>query len=75
MRSLLTAATISLAFTLFLTPLFIVGLNVVGVLSGKRLATAWRYIIFGVFVFAAVATPTSPAARSERRRRSGSTSR
>jgi sec-independent protein translocase protein TatC len=30
----------------------------IGVLSGKRLASAWRYIIFGVFVFAAVATPT-----------------
>ena len=42
----------------FLTPLFIVGLNMIGVLSGKRLASAWRYIIFGVFVFAAVATPT-----------------
>jgi len=42
----------------FLTPLFIVGLNIVGILSGKRLAAAWRYIIFAVFVFAAVATPT-----------------
>lgn len=42
----------------FLTPLFIVGLNMVGILSGKRLASAWRYIIFGVFIFAAVATPT-----------------
>lgn len=42
----------------FLTPLFIVGLNIVGVLSGKRLTAAWRYIIFAVFIFAAVATPT-----------------
>lgn len=42
----------------FLTPLFIVGLNIVGVLSGQTLTKAWRYIIFGVFVFAAVATPT-----------------
>jgi sec-independent protein translocase protein TatC len=42
----------------FLTPLFIVGLNMLGILSGQRLAKAWRYIIFGVFVFAAVATPT-----------------
>lgn len=42
----------------FLTPVFIVGLNILGILSGKRLASAWRYIIFGVFVFAAVATPT-----------------
>jgi sec-independent protein translocase protein TatC len=42
----------------FLTPLFIVGLNIVGILSGKRLAASWRYILFAVFVFAAVATPT-----------------
>ncbi len=42
----------------FLTPLFIVGLNVMGILTGKRLAAAWRYIIFAVFIFAAVATPT-----------------
>lgn len=42
----------------FLTPLFLVGLNVMGILTGKRLAAAWRYIIFAVFVFAAVATPT-----------------
>ena len=31
----------------FLTPLFIVGLNMLGILSGQRLAKAWRYIIFG----------------------------
>jgi sec-independent protein translocase protein TatC len=42
----------------FLTPLFIIGLNVMGILSGKRLAASWRYIIFAVFIFAAVATPT-----------------
>lgn len=42
----------------FLTPLFIVGLNMLGILSGRALARSWRYIIFGVFVFAAVATPT-----------------
>jgi sec-independent protein translocase protein TatC len=42
----------------FLTPLFLVGMNVMGILTGKRLAAAWRYIIFAVFVFAAVATPT-----------------
>ena len=47
----------------FLTPLFIVGLNMIGVLSGKRLASAWRYIIFGVFVFAAVATPRAIRSR------------
>jgi sec-independent protein translocase protein TatC len=42
----------------FLTPLFLIGLNIVGILSGKRLASSWRYIIFAVFIFAAVATPT-----------------
>lgn len=42
----------------FLTPLIIVALNLVGVLSGRKLAKWWRGIIMGVFVFAAIATPT-----------------
>lgn len=42
----------------FLTPLFIVLLNFAGILSGKRLVSWWRWIIFIVFVFSAVATPT-----------------
>jgi sec-independent protein translocase protein TatC len=43
----------------FLTPLLLVALNMFGVLSGKTLAKAWRFIIFGVFLFAAIATPTA----------------
>ena len=42
----------------FLSPLLIIGLNVFGVLTGKTLLSWWRVIIFLVFVFAAVATPT-----------------
>lgn len=42
----------------FLAPLILVALNLVGVLSGKKLLSSWRIIIFSVFVFAAVATPT-----------------
>ena len=42
----------------FLTPLFIVLLNFAGILSGKRLVSWWRWIIFIVFLFSAVATPT-----------------
>ena len=43
----------------FLTPLIIVGLNLFGVLTGRTLLKWWRFIIFGVFLFAAVATPTA----------------
>ena len=42
----------------FLAPLMIVLLNFAGVLSGARLVSWWRWIIFIVFIFAAVATPT-----------------
>lgn len=42
----------------FEVPVFIVLLNLTGVLPARRLAGWWRQIIFGVFVFAAVATPT-----------------
>lgn len=42
----------------FLVPLILVALNAVGVLTGRRLARSWRVIIFSVFVFAAIGTPT-----------------
>ncbi len=42
----------------FEVPVFVVLLNLTGILSARRLASWWRYIVFGVFVFAAVATPT-----------------
>ena len=42
----------------FLLPLLLVLLNFAGVLSGRRLLSWWRWIIIGVILFAAVATPT-----------------
>jgi sec-independent protein translocase protein TatC len=42
----------------FLLPLFVVALNFAGVLSAARLRSWWRWIVMGVVVFAAVATPT-----------------
>ncbi len=42
----------------FLAPLMLVLLNFAGVLTGKKLLSWWRWIIFITFIFAAVATPT-----------------
>jgi len=42
----------------FMLPLLVVGLNFAGVLSAQRLWSWWRWIVMGVMVFAAVATPT-----------------
>ena len=42
----------------FLLPVFVVLLNAVGVLSQETLANARRWIIVGVFVFAALANPS-----------------
>lgn len=45
----------------FLLPVVIVVLNLAGILRFRQLAKARVYVIFGIFVFAAVATPdTSP---------------
>ena len=42
----------------FELPLFVVMLNLVGVLSHERIRKSRRLLVFGVFVFAAVATPS-----------------
>jgi sec-independent protein translocase protein TatC len=42
----------------FVAPVFIVVLNLAGVLSAKALFSKWRYIILGCALFGAVATPT-----------------
>ena len=42
----------------FLLPLVLVMLNFAGILSGARVKESWRWIIFGSFVFGAIATPS-----------------
>ncbi|WP_330451852.1 MULTISPECIES: twin-arginine translocase subunit TatC [unclassified Streptomyces] len=44
-----------LAFEL---PLLLVLLNFTGILTAKRLASWWRWMVMGITIFAAVATPT-----------------
>lgn len=47
--------------TAFLMPLFLVGLNLMGVLSGKALGKQWRVAVFIAFLFAAVVSPSPDA--------------
>lgn len=63
----ITDATIYLSFILkfmlafgmaFLLPVFMVALNVIGVASAKAMLHAWRPATMGLFVFAAIMTPT-----------------
>lgn len=42
----------------FLTPIFIVGLNLVGILSADAIRRSWRWTVLAVFLFGAIATPT-----------------
>jgi sec-independent protein translocase protein TatC len=42
----------------FVLPVFLVALNLVGIVKGRALFKAWRPVILGAFVFAAVATPS-----------------
>ncbi|WP_347814119.1 twin-arginine translocase subunit TatC [Actinomadura sp. 7K507] len=52
--------TLLLVFGLtFELPLFVVVLNLAGVLSSERIRKSQRMILFGIFVFAAVATPSA----------------
>ncbi|MDR1711743.1 MAG: twin-arginine translocase subunit TatC [Propionibacteriaceae bacterium] len=43
----------------FLMPVVVVGLNLIGVLPATRLAKVRSYVTFGIFVFAAAATPST----------------
>jgi sec-independent protein translocase protein TatC len=42
----------------FVLPVFLVALNLVGVVRARQLFRVWRYVVLGGFVFAAVATPS-----------------
>lgn len=42
----------------FEMPVFVVMLNLLGILPARRLAGWWRQIVLGIFLFAAIATPT-----------------
>lgn len=42
----------------FLLPIVVIGLNLAGVLSARQLRSWWRWIVIGIVVFAAIATPT-----------------
>ncbi|MFC7492341.1 MULTISPECIES: twin-arginine translocase subunit TatC [unclassified Knoellia] len=43
----------------FLFPVFLVAFNAVGILPAERMIRGWRVATVGIFVFAAVATPTA----------------
>src|SRR5690348_11105627 len=45
----------------FLTPLFLIGLNLAGILSGKALGKQWRIAVFIAFLFAAIVSPSPDA--------------
>lgn len=42
----------------WLLPVFLVGLNVIGILRARTMLRTWRVAVLAIFVFAAVATPT-----------------
>jgi sec-independent protein translocase protein TatC len=56
------ATKLLLAFGVaFVTPLILVALNLVGVLSGAALGRAWRIAVFLIFLFTAIASPSPDA--------------
>jgi sec-independent protein translocase protein TatC len=42
----------------FVMPVFLVAINLIGVLPGRLMFKAWRWVTLGAFIFAAVATPS-----------------
>lgn len=42
----------------FLLPVFLVGLNLIGILPSRTMIRGWRFAVVGLFVFAALITPT-----------------
>ncbi|MEY3103750.1 MAG: hypothetical protein RL256_772 [Actinomycetota bacterium] len=43
----------------FELPVFLVSLNLIGVLSGKSILKPWRFSIFGITLFVAAFSPTA----------------
>ena len=51
---------IALSFGIgFLAPVVVIALNAIGVLSARRFASWWRWVLLCVLIFAAIATPTT----------------
>ena len=46
----------------FVLPVFVVLLNLVGVLPGARVVASWRLVILGIVLFSALATPAADVA-------------
>jgi sec-independent protein translocase protein TatC len=42
----------------FILPLFLVALNLLGIISGKTILRPWRVAVFSCFLFTAAFTPT-----------------
>ena len=52
-------ASSSCSASAFLFPVVLVGLNAIGVMPASRLIKGWRVAVVLIFVFGAVATPTT----------------